>query len=103
MTYRRVYGDVPLNDVSANIHMSGECLCGAYAHSGELEEIEEWYPAFVAYIRDLEHRVQEAGVGDEAHRTWGWDKNKPREHHKAAGLCGTCRSRSEAMTGVCDQ
>jgi 3'-phosphoadenosine 5'-phosphosulfate sulfotransferase (PAPS reductase)/FAD synthetase len=97
MTYRRVFPDVPLNEVSALLHMSGECLCGAYAHRGELDEIEEWYPAYAAYIRDLERRVQEAGVGDEAHRTWGWDKNKPKEKHRATGLCGTCRSRSHEM------
>lgn len=97
MTYRRVHGDdVPLNEVSALIHMSGECLCGAFAHRGELDEIEEWYPSFAAYIRDLEARVQAAGVGDEAHRTWGWDKNKPRERPRSGGLCGSCDKRYEA-------
>jgi len=101
ITYRRVHDDVPLNDVSALLHMSGECLCGAFAHRGELEEIEEWYPAFVQYIRELEAKVQEAGVGDEAHRTWGWDKNKPKERHRAAGLCGTCTTRHDAMN-ECD-
>lgn len=96
MAYRRVHGDgVPLNDVSALLHMSGECLCGAFAHRGELDEIAEWYPRTAAEIRALEARVQAAGIGDEAHRTWGWDKNKPKEKHRAAGLCGTCTTRSQ--------
>lgn len=101
MTYRRVHGDdVPLNDVSALLHMSGECLCGAYAHRGELDEIAEWYPEVAFGIRELEARVQAAGVGDEAHRTWGWDKNKPRERPRSGGLCGSCDKRYE--TYDCD-
>lgn len=95
MAYRRVHGaDVPLNDVSANIHMSGECLCGAFAHRGELGEIEEWYPHDAAQIRKLEAMVQAAQVGDEAHRTWGWDKNKPKERPSRSGaLCSSCDTR----------
>src|SRR5574341_995130 len=91
MAYRRVHSDVPLNDVSALLHMSGECLCGAFAHRGELDEIAEWYPQTAAGIRELETRVQAAGIGDEAHRTWGWDKNKPAEKPSRSGeLCSSC-------------
>jgi 3'-phosphoadenosine 5'-phosphosulfate sulfotransferase (PAPS reductase)/FAD synthetase len=38
-TYRLMMGDVPINAVSEKLHMSGECLCGSFAHPNELEEL----------------------------------------------------------------
>ncbi|GDY76185.1 hypothetical protein SAV31267_056700 [Streptomyces avermitilis] len=35
---------LPLNEVTVHLHMSGECLCGAFARPGELDEIEYFYP-----------------------------------------------------------
>ena len=61
LEYRRTF-PVPRNPVSDLIHMSGECLCGAYAHPGELEEIGLWYPETAQRIRDLEHKAEAAGV-----------------------------------------
>lgn len=93
-TYRRVHTDVPVNEVSVNLHMSGECLCGAFAHHGELDEIEFWYPEVAAEIRALEAEVQALGVGDEAHCQWGWDKNRDREKPSRVGpLCANCEDR----------
>ena len=95
--YRRVYPDTPLNEVSVNLHMSGECLCGAFAHHGELDEIEDWYPQDAQAIRDLEREVQELGVGDETHCQWGWDKNRDREKPSRSGpLCTSCDERFTA-------
>jgi 3'-phosphoadenosine 5'-phosphosulfate sulfotransferase (PAPS reductase)/FAD synthetase len=92
--YRRVFPDTPLNEVSANLHMSGECLCGAFAHHGELDEIADWYPEMAQEIRDLEAEVQALGIGDDAHCQWGWDKNRDREKPSRVGpLCTTCESR----------
>lgn len=56
-TYRQLHPDCPRNPVAALLHMSGECLCGSFAHAGELEEIAAWFPETAAYIHDLEHRV----------------------------------------------
>ena len=61
MAYRRRY-DVPRNPVADLLHMSGECLCGAFAHPGELDEIALWYPDVAKRIRDLEHKAEQAGV-----------------------------------------
>ena len=47
--------------------MSGECLCGAYAKRGELDEIALWYPDVAARIRDLERRVAANGL---AYNRW---------------------------------
>lgn len=62
---------IPRNPVKDLIHMSGECLCGAFAHKGELKEIELWFPETAAEIRRIEARVREAGF------PWGWEEQPP--------------------------
>lgn len=59
--YRRTY-DVPRNEVADNLHMSGECLCGAFAKPGELDEIAFFYPEVADKIRALEAKAKAAGV-----------------------------------------
>jgi 3'-phosphoadenosine 5'-phosphosulfate sulfotransferase (PAPS reductase)/FAD synthetase len=58
---------IPGNPVTAKLCMSGECLCGAFASPGELEEIRFWYPKAAAEIDRLAERCREAGV----HAKWG--------------------------------
>lgn len=88
--YRRVH-EVPESEVAANLHMSGECLCGAFAHPGELDEIAFFYPEVAARIRDLERRAREAGL-----RYCEWGVNKPLS--EAAGpMCSSCDARQEAF------
>lgn len=53
---------LPLSEVSANLHMSGDCLCGAYAHENELNEIAFFYPEVAAEIRWLERQVEDRGI-----------------------------------------
>lgn len=53
---------LPLSEVSANLHMSGDCLCGAYAHEGELDEVAFFYPEVAEQIRWLERQVEDAGI-----------------------------------------
>lgn len=85
--YRRTHG-VPENEVSAILHMSGECLCGAYAKPGEFEELEMWYPAAAAQIRELEAKVEAAG---RKHCRWGKRRFDATEPVEAAGpLCTAC-------------
>jgi 3'-phosphoadenosine 5'-phosphosulfate sulfotransferase (PAPS reductase)/FAD synthetase len=95
--YRRVYPDVPNNEVSDLLHMSGECLCGAFAHAGELEEIEMWFPDVVAEIRQLEKEVaagaEEAEIPAERCR-WGWGAGKEKPS-KVGDLCSSCDARFE--------
>lgn len=54
--------DIPRNEVVDLLHMSGECLCGAFAHPNELEEIGVWFPEEYQRIKDLEARAAERGV-----------------------------------------
>lgn len=92
-TYRRMH-DVPRNPVSEHLHMSGECLCGAFAHAGELDEIGFFYPEVAARIRGLQDRVAAAGYG-EPYCQWGHGiGGKP----QATGrLCQSCDARQLAF------
>lgn len=78
---------IPRSPVADLLHKSGECLCGAFAKSEELKEIEFWYPAVGARIRDLERRLREAG----AYRCeWGVKKLPP-TIPDAGPLCSSCQ------------
>lgn len=74
--YARLYAKIPRNPVSEKIGKSGECLCGAFAHPGELAEIAYWFPEDAQRIRDLEKRVRDAGF------PWGWEDKGPPEWWK---------------------
>ena len=88
-TYRLMH-DVPRNTVSDTLHMSGECLCGAFAHRGELDEIGYWYPDMKAEIEALEAEVRAAGH-KEPYCTWGHGQGKPAE--KSGPMCSSCDAR----------
>lgn len=79
--------DVATNPVPGVLHMSGECLCGAYAHPGELEEIGHWYPDAAAVIHDLEAEVIAAGIAEPFCR-WGHGQGKPSTD--VGRLCSSC-------------
>lgn len=53
--------DVPHNEVSDHLHMSGECLCGAFAKPGELEEIRFFYPEVADYIEQIQELAKSVG------------------------------------------
>lgn len=96
--YRRIHPDVPRNEVSDLLHMSGECLCGAFAHADELEEIEMWFPEVVAEIRQLEKEVAEADLDiPREHCKWGWGAGKEAPS-KVGALCSSCDSRFEQLS-----
>jgi 3'-phosphoadenosine 5'-phosphosulfate sulfotransferase (PAPS reductase)/FAD synthetase len=95
-TYRALY-DVPRNPVADLIHMSGECLCGAFAHANELDEIGEWFPEVKAEIQALEAEVHAAGL---KHCTWGWGATKDLKPSDRSGpMCSSCVvTRQEALS-----
>ena len=69
--YIRKHG-LPVNPVSAALGMSGECLCGAYAHKGEKAMVKIVCPQTAARIERLEQEVFDAGWN------WGWEGKPPR-------------------------
>jgi 3'-phosphoadenosine 5'-phosphosulfate sulfotransferase (PAPS reductase)/FAD synthetase len=95
--YRRIHPDVPRNEVSDLLHMSGECLCGAFAHPGELEEIEMWFPNVAAEIQALERRALAAAAAPPERCRWGWGAGKERPS-KVGALCTSCDARFEQLT-----
>ena len=96
-TYRLMHRDtdhpVPVNRVSDLIHMSGECLCGAFAHPGEREELRFWFPDVVAEIEALEADVRAAGVVPDQWAQWGHGLGKP---SGSGRLCSSCDARFDA-------
>jgi len=40
------------NPVSDLMHKSCECMCGAYARPGEMQELETWFPDTARYLHD---------------------------------------------------
>lgn len=81
-------GALPLNEVTEHIHMSGECLCGAYAKPGELEEIEFFYPETAAKLRELEQKAAAAGIP-----ACRWGQKPPGQTNStspAGRLCSSC-------------
>lgn len=90
-TYRTLHPDVPHNPVTDLLHYSGECLCGAFARPGELDEIRFWFPDTAAHIDQLAEDVRNAGIGD-PYRQWGWGAHHPHNgrHIRTGRLCGSC-------------
>nr|WTC12495.1 phosphoadenosine phosphosulfate reductase family protein [Streptomyces anthocyanicus] len=81
-------GALPLNEVTEHIHMSGECLCGAYAKPGELDEVEFFYPETAQKLRSLERQAEAAGIP-----ACRWGQKPPGESAgptPAGRLCSSC-------------
>jgi 3'-phosphoadenosine 5'-phosphosulfate sulfotransferase (PAPS reductase)/FAD synthetase len=99
-TYRLHY-DVPVNRVSDLIHMSGECLCGAFASPGEREEVGYWFPEFLEEIAALEALLADRDDIPEHRKTWGWGadpalKSLDGPASQAGPLCSACDDRFQA-------
>jgi 3'-phosphoadenosine 5'-phosphosulfate sulfotransferase (PAPS reductase)/FAD synthetase len=78
---------LPRNPVVDAIHKSGECLCGAFARSGEKEELAFWYPEVAGYIDELECEARALGF------EWGWGERPPakRRRRSVEGImCSSC-------------
>lgn len=87
VAYRKKHS-IPQNPVAAMLHLSGECLCGAYASPGEREEIRFWYPETAARIDGWEQRARERGL-----KYWQWGTRRGREPLEARlGMCRQCVS-----------
>lgn len=97
-SYRVENLDVPRNDVADLLHMSGECLCGAFAKPGELDMIGWFYPEVAEEIRALEREVTAAGHPPEL---CVWGNGHGRAASRQTGmLCSSCDARQEVLPGV---
>ncbi len=89
----REAAELPRCEAAALIHKSGECLCGAFAKPGELEELEFWFPAVGQQIRDLEREAEQAGK-----RYCRWGHGAIQGESKPVGpLCSGCELFPESV------
>jgi 3'-phosphoadenosine 5'-phosphosulfate sulfotransferase (PAPS reductase)/FAD synthetase len=97
-TYRLMAGDVPRNRASDLIHMSGECLCGAFAAPGERDEIDAWFPTALDEVRELEALIADRTDIPDHRKTWGWGADPAKKaldgppSHSGL-LCSSCDDR----------
>ena len=106
-TYRLRHRDVPRNEASDLIHMSGECLCGAFAAPGEREQLDYWYHPDLALIRELEAelRMPKYDHIPDYRKTWGWGADPEARaaakradlEPRSGALCGSCTTRWEQL------
>lgn len=103
-TYRLMQdaaGDpVPVNLVADLVHMSGECLCGSFAHFGERQEISEWYADAFDEIAELEELIADREDIKPWARKWGWSADPAavtlsKEKPRSGLLCQSCDTRYE--------
>jgi hypothetical protein len=93
---------LPRNEVADLCHMSGECLCGAFAHDGERDELSQWYPEPFDEIAELERLIADRSDIPDNRKTWGWggdaevlkaSKASRKQPRTTTGyLCGKCDS-----------
>jgi 3'-phosphoadenosine 5'-phosphosulfate sulfotransferase (PAPS reductase)/FAD synthetase len=93
---------VPRNKASALIHMSGECLCGAFAAPGERAQVDAWFPAALNEVRELEALIADRDDIPQHRKTWGWgaDPAKKALDGKPSNtglLCSSCDDRFQAQ------
>lgn len=97
---------LPVNPVKQDTHMSGECLCAAYAKRDEDKMLGMFYPlayeriqrweALVLHARDLQIWEAENGYRDwstvitETRARWGWKDAVPSGQLELLPMCMTC-------------
>lgn len=88
-SYRKLH-ELPVSDVTALIHKSGECQCLAFAAKGEREFIISVFPEWYATtIRPLEDEARRRGL---KRWQWGWGAGVLGIDRPAASgpLCQSC-------------
>lgn len=94
-------GALPLSEVSEHLHRSGDCDCGSYAHEGELDEIEFFYPEEAARIRALMDAARAAGI---KRCVWGAGKQPGDGPASVPGrLCSNCAPPLAGQLDITDQ
>jgi len=83
--------------VAAILHLSGECLCGAFGSPDELQDLEWAYPRAAAWIRALERRAAFFGVERDR---WGGEPGET-ARGRARPMCSDCEQRQQlALEGL---
>lgn len=97
------YAGLTRNRVKDNMHISGECLCGAFADELEMRELEAWYPEVAARLHKIEKLVEVAATLPcseivQKRCRWGWDGVMPAEQVELFDLCHYCHAERQTRT-----
>lgn len=93
MTALREQMDLPVNEVSQHLHISGECLCGCFARPGELDEIRFFYPEVAERIEEWQRRAEERGL---TYCQWG-QRRSGAGRDDGGRLCRACVTRQMSL------
>lgn len=85
---------LPVSDVAALMHMSGECGCGAFAAPGEREMRCQLFPEWGEWLERLEARAEAAGV---QHCRWGGPDGKA---EIGGPMCSSCQTALDLRSDV---
>lgn len=67
--YTKIH-DLPQNPIKPILHVSGDCLCGAYNDKGDLAILKAFYPEEAEQIEQLQKEVTKKFP-------WNWDEAPP--------------------------
>lgn len=88
MQRHRTYYSVPMSPSSQTLHISGECLCGAFGHRSELDLIGKFYDdQSIPRILGLEKEMEAKGV---ARCRWATDLPGDKAFGGKPRLCTDC-------------
>lgn len=94
----RLENDLPVNEVAAELGKSGECLCGAYAHPGDLEAVRRVCPALAERFDRLSEEISPSP----AHKIkWDMDKIPEQWKQEAEGQCDAFREAPDRVQPLC--
>jgi len=94
----RVENDLPVNEVAAALGKSGECLCGAYAHPGDLEAVRRVCPSLA---RRFERLSEEISPSSDHEMKWDMDELPEQWKQEANGQCNAFRETPERTGPLC--
>jgi hypothetical protein len=95
-------GVLPRSVVTEHLHMSGDCLCGAFAKPGELDEIAFFWPEVADRLRALQREAVEAGV---RRCQWGAGSqlgDDPASDAAPGPLCARCVPQLDGQLDILD-
>lgn len=85
---------LPLSPAYRTLHISGDCLCGAFAHPNEITALKLFYPTEAERIHKLEHEIASNPTFRDSippRNRWGWKGLRLDSLSiEETFLCGSC-------------
>jgi 3'-phosphoadenosine 5'-phosphosulfate sulfotransferase (PAPS reductase)/FAD synthetase len=90
--------DLPTNEVAAELGKSGECLCGAYAHPGDLKAVRRVCPALADRLEKL---GDEISPSDDHRMKWDMDEVPDEWKQEVEGQQDAFRDQPDRTQPLC--